>query len=89
MNEFLKMDIFFIIASVAMTLVVVLGVILLVYLIKFVKNLKYISDQARDETDNIRADIHDFRQNIRSEGLRAKHIFSFLGSLINRKKKGK
>lgn len=75
MNEFLKMDIFFVIASIAAIILAVLLIILLVYLIKFVKNLKYISDKVRTETDR-------FSLNIRQ-------VLNFFGSLINRRKKGK
>lgn len=89
MNEFLKMDIFFAISSVVAIILAVLIVILLVYAIKFVKNIKYISDKARTETDNLGQDIQTLRENIRSEGLKVKHVLSFFGSIIKKRKKGK
>jgi hypothetical protein len=79
MSEFLKMDIFFIIASVATIILVVLLIILLIYLIRFIKNLKYISDKARIEVDNLTQDIQAFRES----------IYSLFGFLINKGKKGK
>jgi uncharacterized protein YoxC len=89
MNEFLKMDIFFSIASVAVIILSVLIIILLVYLIKVVKNIKYISDKARIETDNLSHDIQILRHNIHSEGFKIKHLLNFFGSIIKRKKKGR
>jgi len=89
MNEFLKMDIFFVIASLVTMILAVLIIILLVYLIMFVKNLKYISDKARTETDNLSQDIQTLRENIHSGGFKVKHALNFFWSIINRKKKGK
>lgn len=89
MNEFLKMDIFFAIASVATIILAVLIIILLIYLIKFVKNIKYISDKARTETDNLSHDMQILRENIHREGFKIKHALSFFGSIIKRGKKGK
>ena len=87
MNEFLKMDIFFVIASTVAIILTVLVVILLVYVIKFVKNLKYMSDKVRAETDNISLDIKTLRSNISTEGFKIKHLINFFKSII--KKKGK
>jgi uncharacterized protein YoxC len=89
MNEFLKMDVFFAITSVVTIILAVLIIILLVYLIKFVKNIKYISDKARTETDNLSQDIQTLRENIHREGFKVKHVLSFFGSIIKRRKKGK
>mgnify|MGYP001565081699 FL=1 len=83
------MDIFFSISSVAAIILTVLIIILLVYLIKIVKNLKYISDKARTETDNLTQDIQTLRHNIHSEGFKIKHLLNFFGSIIKRKKKGR
>jgi uncharacterized protein YoxC len=89
MNEFLKMDIFFIITSIAAVILAILIIILLIYLIKFVKNLKYISDKARVETDNLSLDIRTLRENIHREGFKLKHALNFFSSIIKRRKKGK
>jgi len=86
MNEFLKMDIFFVITSVIAIIVAVLAIILLVYMIKFVRNLKYISDKARVEADNLSEDIQTLREKVRDEGFKFKHALSFFSSFIKRKK---
>lgn len=89
MNDFLKMDIFFVISSVAVIILAILAIIVLVYLIKFVRNIKYISDKARVETDNLSKDMQSLRENIRKGGFRFKHLLNFFGSIINRRKRGK
>ncbi len=89
MNEFLKMNIFFVIASIAAIILTILAVILLVYLIKFIKNVKYISDKARTEADNLSFDIQDLRKNVRSHGFKLKYLLNFLRSIIKKRKKDK
>ena len=86
MNEFLKMDIFFVIASASAIILTSLLVVILVYVIKFVRNLKYISDKARTETDNLTQDIQTLRGNIKTQGFKLKHLLGFFDSIINRKK---
>jgi uncharacterized membrane protein len=84
MNEFFKMDIFFIIASVMAIILTVLIVILLIYLIRFVRNLKYISDKARAEIDRVSLALSNLRENIHKGGVKAKHAISFIKSVIKK-----
>ncbi len=87
MNEFIKMDIFFFIASVSAILLTVLLIIVLVYLVKILRDLKYISTKARIETEKITEDIESFRQSVKQEGFKIKSIVNFASSIF--KKKGK
>lgn len=89
MNDFLKMDIFFLITTAATVVFTVLGTILLVYLIGLMRDLKYISKKARQETEKISEDIDRFRQNIRERGFGLLSVTNFLKSIHSRFKKGK
>lgn len=86
MNEFVKMDVFFVIASTATIFLTILLVILLVYLIKFSKNLKDISVIMKTEAGKLNEDIENLRGNLRSTGFKLKHVFNFFKSIINSKK---
>ena len=85
MNEFLKMDIFFVIASVAAVVLVILLAILIYYLILFMRDLKYISGKARAEADNLSEDLGALRKNIREQGFKIKHGIEFIQNIFNRK----
>jgi len=77
MDEFFKMDIFFIITS---AVVVLLGILLVVILYKIWKILGYverISKAIDEESTLIRADLDDLRAKVRSEGMKAKYFLAF------------
>lgn len=86
MNEFLKMDVFFVIASAAVIVLAVFLAILLYYLIGFAGNLKYISDKARAEADNLAQDLQDLRASVRSGGFKLKSALDFFKNFYQRRK---
>ena len=85
MAEFAKMDIFFFITSLAVVLLGTLAVVLLVYLIKISRDIRYISKKAKSEADLISQDLSDLRQNLKTKGAGLKHFWSFF-SAIGKKK---
>ena len=89
MNEFVKMDIFFTVTTISVVILTIFLVILLIYAIKVFRNLKYISDKMKHEGDRIVEDMQALRENIKNEGFKIKQAFSFVSSIINRRKKGK
>jgi len=89
MNEFLKMDAFFFITSIAAIISTVLLSVLLVYLIIFMRDLKSISKIAKIETEQISADIKDLRQSVKKEGFKIKNVLNFFRAIIKKYKKGK
>lgn len=89
MNEFLKMDIFFFIASIGTVLLTVLLIILLVYLIKILKDVKEISREAKIEAEYLVADIENLRADVKAEGFRLKHAIKFINSIFKKQRKGK
>ena len=74
MNNILKSDIFFFITSVAVIIIAILLVILIVYLIKVSKDIKYISQKAKAEADNIIQDVSTLRTNIKEQGGKVKDL---------------
>ena len=65
MNEFLQMDIFFFVTTLAVILFSCLGAVILWRLARILKNIEHISEQAALESDDIRLDLSSVRADIR------------------------
>ncbi|CAN5738557.1 hypothetical protein BH11PAT2_BH11PAT2_00280 [soil metagenome] len=92
MNEFLKMDVFFVVTTIAVVIVGVLVCVVLFYLAQFLKTANRIATEVEEETGAIRADLDEMRSGIK-RGLRFVPLFSFFGKTAKRlsstKKKSK
>ncbi len=86
MNEFAKMDIFFVITSLAVVLLGILLAVLAVYLIKISRDVKYITQRAKSEADLISQDLSDLRQNVKDKGAKLKFFANFFNNLSKKKK---
>jgi hypothetical protein len=89
MDEFLKMDIFFFIASICGGILTILLAIALIYLIALIRDLKHISNTAKTEADNLSQDINDLRQNVKKKGFQLTHAINFFSTIIKRIRKEK
>lgn len=89
MNEFYKMDVFFFVTTVVVVVLALLLAILTVYIIKIVKDIKYITKKAKAEADLISQDLSDLRENMRSKGGKFKHFASFFYNIYKNHKKDK
>lgn len=87
MNDFAKMDIFFVVTTASVTLLAILLAIAIVYVIKISKDIKYISNKAKSEADLISQDLSDLRQNVKNKGAKLKYFMSFFNNLKNKSKK--
>ena len=85
MNDFYKMNIFFFVTTVAVILLTLLLAVLIIYIIKISRDIKYISQKAKSETDLIAQDLSDLRENVKNKGAKMKYFWSFFNNL--RKKK--
>jgi uncharacterized protein YoxC len=85
MNEFYKMDVFFFVATVAVVILALLLAVLIIYIIKISRDIKYISQKAKSEADLIAQDLSDLRENVKERGMKMKYLWSFFNNL--RKKK--
>jgi hypothetical protein len=78
MNDFLKMDIFFFVT----TVVVIIGGVLSAYILwrigRVLKNLEHISEQAALESDMIRADLAEFRSDVKRGRGKVRSFLQFL-----------
>ena len=87
MNEFLKMDIFFVVTTIVVILIGALTAYILWRLQRILKNIEHISEQVANESDIIRQDLADLRSNIKSGKGRLRSLFGFLGKFGTRASK--
>ncbi|HEY4522464.1 MAG TPA: hypothetical protein VJH91_02410 [Candidatus Paceibacterota bacterium] len=78
MDDFLKMDIFFIVATLAVIAVTALVVLALVRIVRILGHVEKISGMVEDESQLVRGDIAEMRANIRTEGFKFKHLMQFV-----------
>ncbi len=86
MSEFLKQDIFFFVTTIAVGILTLLLAILIIYIIKISKDVKYISNKAKTETDLISNDLSELRQNVKDKGAKLKYFISFFNNLGKKRK---
>lgn len=80
MDDFLKMDIFFVVTTVSVAILTVLLAVVLIRVLRILKNIEDISVMVEEEGQKLREDIAQVRTRVREEGLRVKHLFDFLGA---------
>jgi len=84
MNQFLEMQIFFLITTLV---VVAIGVVLGFVLMRIWRILGHVERISRDvseESSLLRGDINELRRSIRDEGFRMKHIAKAYRSTLSR-----
>ncbi len=89
MSDFLKMDIFFAVTTVA---VIVVSFVLTLVLIRVRGVLRQIDDVTalvREEGEQLREDIANVREQVQEGGLRIGHLFGFLTGMKKRKPRAK
>lgn len=84
MDEFLKMDIFFFVATVSVVALAFFAAFVLWRLERVLKNIEHISEQIALESDTVRLDLAEMRGDIRRGKGRLKALFGFLGKLTKR-----
>lgn len=87
MSEFLKMDIFFFVATVAVVVLAFFAAFVLWRLQRVLKNVEHISEQIAGESDNIRQDLAEMRSDIRRGKGRLMSLFGFLKKSTRRASK--
>ena len=87
MDEFLKMDIFFFVTTVAVIVIAFFAAYVLWRLQRVLKSVEHISEQVALESDVVRQDIAEMRSDIRHGKGRIKSLFSFLGKFGKRTSK--
>ena len=87
MEEFYKQDVFFVITTAAVIVMTVVLAVALIYIIKILRDVKYISKKAKTEADIISGELSDLRQNVREHGAKLKHFASFFSNIYKKNKK--
>jgi hypothetical protein len=82
MDTLIHADIFFFITSVAVIAFTVIMVIVLIYVIIILKDIRYISRKVRDESDVILEDVHELRANVKAQGFAVGHFYTFFKKLF-------
>lgn len=82
MNEFLKMDIFFFMTTVAIVLCTFFGFFLFLRLSRILKNIEHISEQVALESDSIRDDLDIMRGDLKRGKGRLKSFLDFFGTRV-------
>lgn len=78
MESVAQMDIFFFVTTLIVVVIGVLMTVLLVYAIRFVRDVKIIMDIIREEASEVIDDIDDFRRDVRHK---AKRLSGLLGAV--------
>jgi len=86
MNSLIKSDVFFFITSIAVVVIAILLTILIIYLIKVSKDIRYISQKAKTEADNIIQDVSQLRTNLKEQGGKIKDMAGFFTRFYKPKK---
>ncbi len=84
MNDFLKMDIFFIVTTLV---VLMLGTVVTLILFRVWRILGHVEDISRDiseESTLLRNDVAQMRARIKTEGFKFTHIMSLFSSRVAR-----
>lgn len=89
MDDFLKMDIFFVVTTLAVVIITVLLVLAFVRIYRILKNIEHTSEMVSKESELIRKDIGTLRGRVRTEGLRLVHLADFLQLFKRRSRKKK
>lgn len=89
MSEFLKMDIFFVVATGAVVVLAGFTAFVLWRLGRVLKNVEHVSEQVAKESDTIREDLAEMRSDIRQGKGRLKSLFGFVGKSAKRATKKK
>jgi hypothetical protein len=84
MDDFLKMDVFFVVSTVAVLVVTALLAFVLVRVLRILGRVEQISEVVSEEAQLVRKDVADLRENVRTEGFKLKHLANFASSTFGR-----
>jgi len=84
MDDFLKMDIFFVVATLLVLIVGALITIVLLQLIRILRTLERIAADVEGEAKVLIADMDDVRVKVRAEGFKLAHMLSLFSKMGKR-----
>lgn len=81
------MDIFFFTTTVAVVVFSILGIVVFVKVSRILKNIEHISQQVSLESDNVRHDLAEVRDDIRRGKGKLKSLWGLFGKISKRTSK--
>ena len=85
MEDFLKMDIFFVVTTAVAFAVGVFVLAMLYYIGRILRSIDHILENVSRESDSVRGDIAVLRKKIADEGVKLRHFSDFFEEVILRK----
>jgi len=89
MDDFLKMDIFFGVTSVAVVVISVLLVMVLIRLLRILKTVDEVSEIVQEEAQEIRDDIREVRTQVKREAVKAGQLLGLFSGFVKPKARRK
>ena len=89
MDEFVKMDIFFVVTTIAVLVVAALLSLALFRVLRILRNVEHVSKIVSEEGDLVRSDIAEMRSAIKREGFKITHLAAFMRKRVKRFVTGK
>lgn len=84
MNDFLQMNVFFFVATIAVVLVTLLLCVALIYVLRILHRADKVTALVEEEARLVRGDVDELRTLIKTEGFKWKFIASSLRKTIRR-----
>lgn len=87
MEGILKSDIFFFITAVAVVIFAVAALVVFIYIIRILRDVKKFSSRVREEGEHLTQDVHDLHHNVRAQGKKAKDLSNLVVKTVTQKVK--
>jgi len=87
MDNFLKMDIFFVVSTLAVVVLAVLLAVALIRVLRILKKVDQISDIAIEESEHIRDDIDEVRASVKDGASRIGQLLGLAASVKKPKRR--
>lgn len=69
METLIHADIFFFVTTIAVVLIASLFIVVIIYVVRILNDLHYVSGIVRKETDMLAGDIEDLREEVKRKGI--------------------
>lgn len=86
MDSFLKMDVFFVVATCATVVISILLTLVLLRVLRILKKIDDVTSLVRDGSEQLLEDIASVREKVQEGGMRIGHLFGFLSGVKKRKR---
>ncbi len=86
MESVIHADIFFFVSTIALVLVTIGLVIVIIYVIRILDDMRHISEKVRTEGDSFIDDLHEWRRELKHKGFGLLSLGRFIQLFIRKKK---